>query len=286
MARPLKTGLDYFPHDCDASSDEKIEAMRALYGNDGYAFFFILLERIYRTSDAALDLSSETTVKILAKKTGIRIDKFQKILRSSLELGLFSKEVFNNSKQLTSNAIRSRANNVLRQREYQRDYHTQNSELSSLKTLQETPQEKTLKTLQETGESKVNKSKVKEIKEKSSSISPSPKNVKDEEDDKVNSFFNFILQTFNENICPTTPIINKELKALLGKYPQEMVMNAIESAALHGGKTIEYVKKVLINETDMNPDFNNAQANKTLDPDLRRSGVRYIGGGDPRQRRK
>jgi hypothetical protein len=47
MARPKKEGMDYFPHDTDAVNDEKIEALRLLYGNDGYAFYFILLERIY-----------------------------------------------------------------------------------------------------------------------------------------------------------------------------------------------------------------------------------------------
>lgn len=46
MARPLKEGMDYFPHDTDASDDEKIEALRAIYGNDGYAFYFILLDLI------------------------------------------------------------------------------------------------------------------------------------------------------------------------------------------------------------------------------------------------
>lgn len=38
MARPRKEGLGYFPHDTDAVNDEKIEALRALYGNDGYAY--------------------------------------------------------------------------------------------------------------------------------------------------------------------------------------------------------------------------------------------------------
>lgn len=27
MARPRKLEMDYFPHDCDASSDEKIEGI-------------------------------------------------------------------------------------------------------------------------------------------------------------------------------------------------------------------------------------------------------------------
>ena len=48
MTRPQKQGLDYFSHDTDASNDEKIEAMEAVYGLAGHAFYFKLLERIYR----------------------------------------------------------------------------------------------------------------------------------------------------------------------------------------------------------------------------------------------
>ncbi|MCY6354344.1 Lin1244/Lin1753 domain-containing protein [Clostridium sp. ZS2-4] len=44
MARPKKLGMDYFPHDCDASNDERVEGLRAVHGDDGYAFYFILLE--------------------------------------------------------------------------------------------------------------------------------------------------------------------------------------------------------------------------------------------------
>lgn len=48
MARPRKVGLDYFSHDADLSSDDKIEAMEAKYGPMGYAFYLKTLERIYR----------------------------------------------------------------------------------------------------------------------------------------------------------------------------------------------------------------------------------------------
>lgn len=48
LARPRKTGLDYFSHDVDLSSDDKIEAMEGKYGPTGYAFYCKTLERIYR----------------------------------------------------------------------------------------------------------------------------------------------------------------------------------------------------------------------------------------------
>lgn len=48
MARPRKVGLDYFSHDVDLSSDDKVEAMEAKFGPIGYAFYLKSLERIYR----------------------------------------------------------------------------------------------------------------------------------------------------------------------------------------------------------------------------------------------
>ena len=69
MARPPKEGLDYFPHDTDAVNDEKIEALRALYGNDGYAFFFILLERIYRSPQLELPISSPVSASEMGEET-------------------------------------------------------------------------------------------------------------------------------------------------------------------------------------------------------------------------
>jgi hypothetical protein len=57
MSRPIKEGLDYFPHDVNSSNDKKIEALRALYGNDGYAFYFIMLEQIYQEPNGDLDVS-------------------------------------------------------------------------------------------------------------------------------------------------------------------------------------------------------------------------------------
>lgn len=48
MARPRKTGLDYFPFDVDFFSNKKIKILRARYGADGVAIYIFLLCEIYR----------------------------------------------------------------------------------------------------------------------------------------------------------------------------------------------------------------------------------------------
>ncbi len=134
MARPLKDGLDYFPHDTDASNDEKLEALRAIHGNDGYAFYFILLERIYRTPNAELlipdaETNQEThqeTIQILSRKIAITTDKFAEILKTALNHNCFNKELYEKYHILTSNGIKKRAKSVIEKRvqmrlKYERD---------------------------------------------------------------------------------------------------------------------------------------------------------------------
>lgn len=108
MGRPRKEGMDYFPHDVDAVADEKIEMMRSMYGNDGYAFYFILLERIYRSDRAEIDISSEVMVKALAKKIMVTPNRLKKMMDTSVEVELFCKENFEKRKILTSDGIKKR----------------------------------------------------------------------------------------------------------------------------------------------------------------------------------
>lgn len=117
MARPQKEGLDYFPHDTDATSDEKIEAMRALHGNDGYAFYFILLERIYRTNNGELDISNTSKKAAIISKVGVSPEKFDAMLEDAFELELFDRSIYEQRQHITSNGIRKRVEEVKRLRE-------------------------------------------------------------------------------------------------------------------------------------------------------------------------
>ena len=145
MARPIKSGLDYFPHDCDASGDEKIEALRSLYGNDGYAFYFILCERIYRTPDFELDVSDAETRQILSRKVGVTAAQFEKMLATSLKRGCFEQKAYSKRKVLTSNGIKQRGSAILQRREKMRDSyakrHGVSIPISDAETREETPNE-------------------------------------------------------------------------------------------------------------------------------------------------
>ena len=115
MGRRQKEGLDYFPHDTDASSDEKVEALRLLYGNDGYTFYFVLLERIYRAG-AELDISDTETRRILAGKISVDLERFEQMIESALKAKLFDRDAYNKHGILTSNGIKARASVVFEKR--------------------------------------------------------------------------------------------------------------------------------------------------------------------------
>jgi len=108
--------MDYFPHDTDAASDEKVEALRFLFGNDGYAFYFILLERIYRTPKAELDISAPETRQILARKVGVTDEQFEKMLAFATSQYMFDNKSYTVRKVLTSSGIKRRAKVVLQKR--------------------------------------------------------------------------------------------------------------------------------------------------------------------------
>lgn len=160
MARPKKEGMDYFPHDTDAVNDEKIEALRMLYGNDGYAFYFIMLERIYRTKEFALDVSDAETIQILSRKVGVNQEVFLQMLETSLKRNIFDRELYENHRVLTSPGIQKRSGIVVEKREKMRSKYRNDkvSKVSDAETTQETREE--------TPQSKVKESKVKESKVK------------------------------------------------------------------------------------------------------------------------
>jgi uncharacterized phage protein (TIGR02220 family) len=157
MARPKKEGMDYFPHDTDAVNDEKIEALRLLYGNDGYAFYFILLERIYRSKNFELDISDAETIQILCRKIDVNLERFNQILETALKRGCFCRDSYELEGLLTSEGIKKRANVVVEKRSRMADKYRQDKDegVSAAETTAEMQQK-----VHKVKESKVKESKV------------------------------------------------------------------------------------------------------------------------------
>ena len=120
MARPLKSGLNYFPHDTDAVNDDKLQSLMALHGAEGYAFYFILLERIFRTENGRITIGTQAEKAGLAKVIGISLKKFEAILSTAIDVKCFCPEVFRMENSLTSIGIQKRLETVKHLREKER----------------------------------------------------------------------------------------------------------------------------------------------------------------------
>lgn len=132
MGRPIKEGLDYFPHDTDAVNDEKIESMRSLFGAEGYAFYFISLERVYRTKMGQLDIGSKERRAFLTGRIGVTDERFMEMLEASFEVGLFDRKAFDSKGLMTSKGIKRRVQQVNGERERKRQW--KGGKLSTAKT--------------------------------------------------------------------------------------------------------------------------------------------------------
>lgn len=70
--RNQKENADYFPHDADASSDEKIIYLESKFGHTGYALYFKFLERMTRAATFKLEWN-EIKKSIYASEFGISV---------------------------------------------------------------------------------------------------------------------------------------------------------------------------------------------------------------------
>lgn len=120
MSRPLKAGLDYFPHDTMAHADPKIRALMALYGTDGYAFYFIVLELVFRSDNGRITIGKLSEKTALAHAMCMKIKRFDQILETALEVGCFDVNEYRDNSVLTSNGIYKRIGKIKDEREKDR----------------------------------------------------------------------------------------------------------------------------------------------------------------------
>lgn len=107
MARPRKTGLDYFPFDCDFFSDEKLVAIAGEFGAKGEIVTVKLLCAIYRNG-YFIEWSEMMRYKMLSQVQGVSVEMLDSIVRRLVRWGFFDKELFDRAGVLTSRGIQQR----------------------------------------------------------------------------------------------------------------------------------------------------------------------------------
>ena len=84
MARPAKTKVDYFPH--MTHSGKTIAILEARWGNDGYAFWFKLLELLGDSNDFSFNCNHSADWEYLLSKTRVTEPVAEAILDKLAEI--------------------------------------------------------------------------------------------------------------------------------------------------------------------------------------------------------
>jgi len=107
MARPRKTGLDYFPFDVDFFEDDKLTAISVQFGIKGEIAAVKLLCAIYRNG-YFIEWKESVCIKLLRELPGISESLLEQIVRGLVKWGFFDKALFDTARILTSRGIQRR----------------------------------------------------------------------------------------------------------------------------------------------------------------------------------
>jgi hypothetical protein len=126
--RNKKDNADYFSHDADASSDEKILYLESLFGHTGYAVYFKMLECMTRAEGFKLEWN-EIKKSIYASKFGISVTEFDRFITECCrkEVGAFKIE----DGEIFSPGLLKRLQPLIDKREYNRNKYQQQKQAVS-----------------------------------------------------------------------------------------------------------------------------------------------------------
>ena len=91
MARPLKSTVDYFPH--LSTSGKTIFTLESKFGNDGYAFWFKLLELLAASEGHVYDYNNPADWQFMLAKTHVSEDTANDILQTLVDLDAIDTEL-------------------------------------------------------------------------------------------------------------------------------------------------------------------------------------------------
>ena len=94
MARILKDVVSYFPHDADAANGDTLTVLQSRFGNNGYAFWFKLLEKLASAEGHYLDCRNSTKWQLLLAKTGVDELTGVEIMKMLVEMQAIDKDLW------------------------------------------------------------------------------------------------------------------------------------------------------------------------------------------------
>lgn len=106
MARPEKTGLDYFSLDVDMDQDDKIMLIEAKHGIAGFGIVIRLLMKIYK--EGYFYRWTEREQLLFSKRVNVDIYQVNEVVNDCIKWDLFNEEIYKKHQVLTSKGIQKR----------------------------------------------------------------------------------------------------------------------------------------------------------------------------------
>lgn len=109
--------MRWFKHMVASSRDEKLAALRAEFGMEGYGLYWLILELLAEKVDEKNDTSLTYSTKIWKSFTGVSVKKFQKFLIFCTNFDIFSVKFEKNNSKNGQNGITISCPNLLKYRD-------------------------------------------------------------------------------------------------------------------------------------------------------------------------
>lgn len=117
MGRLPKKGVEYFPHDTIAASTPTLFVMQEEFGNDGYAFWFKLLEFLAMKAGHYADFSDRKDWRYFLAKAKVSEELGNKILDTLADLEAIDKELWESHRVVWSDNFIERLGPLYARRE-------------------------------------------------------------------------------------------------------------------------------------------------------------------------
>lgn len=271
MARPQKEGLDYWPHDVNMLTDDKVEYLVAKEGFIAYGVLNFLYDEIYK--NGYYTKFEERQRFVYAKRMTISADLLTRIVDTCFEAEIFDRDIFTAYHILTSRGIQSRYRMAVKKRKAELDPRfdvdafprrkKEETTVSDEKTLvsnAETQnvanriypygQQKTVsatKTIVSDAETWVSDEKT-PLKESKVNIGGGGGTHAQEEGTGYDDDLGEVITLFSNNIHPINGEIEADkLKDLLDSYTKDWLVAAIKEAAELNGRSVRYIEAILEN---------------------------------------
>lgn len=238
MGRNKKIGLDYFPFDIDFFQDLRIRKLIKYQGGKAVTVYALLLCNIYK--QGYYMRWDEELPFFVSEQTGFEEAYIREVIKCCLVIGLFSKELYDSEKILTSKGIQERYQKICdlcRRNNEIYEYNIISSEDISFSS-----EEKPVSSAKST-QSKVKKSRVKKSKENDKEISPEGDTKKDELSLKphpqiehvdfvrLQEYFNTTFNGKLSMVVNMTEARRKAVKARIAQYDKETVFTVLKKVA-------------------------------------------------------